>query len=83
MTQIQMTRMTQIMTSSENPVRLKLETCGARTGQRERRNCVAMVGLSQNLILAKTHADNLGRVRNLNLWGQDIRDVSGTPAERQ
>ena len=49
----------------------------------ERRNCVAMVGLSQNLILAKTHADNLGRVRNLNLWGQDISDVSGTPAERQ
>ena len=42
-----------------------------------------MVGLSQNLILAKTHADNLGRVRNLNLWGQDISDVSGTPAERQ
>ena len=68
----------------DEPVRLKLETRGTQERvNEERRNCVAMVGLSQNLILAKTHADNLGRVRNLNLWGQDISDVSGTPAERQ
>jgi hypothetical protein len=34
-----------------------------------------MVGLSSNLVLAKTHADSLQHVKNLNLWGQDISDV--------
>mmetsp|Transcript_20932 Transcript_20932/g.49931 ORF Transcript_20932/g.49931 Transcript_20932/m.49931 type:complete len:115 (-) Transcript_20932:692-1036(-) len=32
--------------------------------------------LSEQLVLAKTRLDNLVDVRNLNLWGQDLDDVS-------
>ena len=39
-----------------------------------------MVGLSSNLVLAKTHADSLHHVKNLNLWGQDISDVGALTA---
>lgn len=32
--------------------------------------------LSENLILAKTKADKLSQVKNLNLWGAELSDVS-------
>eukprot|EP00164_Ancoracysta_twista_P005763 GFYU01007925.1.p1 GENE.GFYU01007925.1~~GFYU01007925.1.p1 ORF type:complete len:235 (-),score=44.50 GFYU01007925.1:121-825(-) len=35
-----------------------------------------MVALTESLVFAKTKADSLGTVRNLNLWGHDLTDVS-------
>ena len=35
-----------------------------------------MVKLSETLVLAKTRADNLKSVRNLNMWGNELDDVS-------
>lgn len=35
-----------------------------------------MVALTEQLIKAKTRLDKLEEVRNLNLWGQDLTDVS-------
>ena len=35
-----------------------------------------MVALTENVILSKTRAENLGVVRNLNVWGSDLSDVS-------
>eukprot|EP00873_Tetraselmis_striata_P010561 jgi/Tetstr1/430825/TSEL_020608.t1 len=41
-----------------------------------RRNAHAAMKLSEQQILQKTRLDNLADVRNLNLWGQDIDNVS-------
>ena len=35
-----------------------------------------MVILSEELVLQKTRSENLANVRNLNLWGSDLSDVS-------
>lgn len=35
-----------------------------------------MVLLSEELVLSKTRADDLAEVKNLNLWGSDLSDVS-------
>ena len=35
-----------------------------------------MVALSKHLIYSKTRVDNLSAVKNLNLWGLDLDDVS-------
>ncbi|KAK3245010.1 hypothetical protein CYMTET_45402 [Cymbomonas tetramitiformis] len=35
-----------------------------------------MVTLSEEVVLSKTKANSLDRIRNLNLWGSDLSDVS-------
>ena len=35
-----------------------------------------MVVLNEELVLQKTRSENLASVRNLNLWGSDLSDVS-------
>ena len=36
----------------------------------------AMVVLTENLVLARARAENLESVKNLNLWGNDLTDLS-------
>ena len=35
-----------------------------------------MVLLTENLVVSKARADSLSNVKNLNLWGNDLTDVS-------
>ena len=35
-----------------------------------------MVVLTEEMVLAKTRAEDLSAVKNLNLWGSDLTDVS-------
>ncbi len=35
-----------------------------------------MVVLTEEMVLAKTRAEDLSTVKNLNLWGSDLTDVS-------
>jgi hypothetical protein len=35
-----------------------------------------MVVLTEEMVLAKTRAEDLAAVKNLNLWGSDLTDVS-------
>ncbi len=35
-----------------------------------------MVVLTEEMVLAKTRAEDLASVKNLNLWGSDLTDVS-------
>jgi len=37
---------------------------------------LGMVSLTEELILKKTRAKSLDTVKNLNLWGSDLTDVS-------
>ena len=37
---------------------------------------IEMVLLTENLVVSKARADSLSNVKNLNLWGNDLTDVS-------